>query len=251
MNVWSQKTLELVAIENYLDQLQRIYSHNEGEREVGDAVVESIRTLFNNRDEVALMNQLLELEKFPYKDSYIGFLRKDRTAIERNPETVRRICDRLYAMGIDNVISGFKQAKEANTRRGNQFGDWIRQSYRAVELDEFLASTTGIVTLKATELVAKDFCNRHLHVGITKRPDIVARSGDRFVIGEAKFLSAMGGNQGRAFDDGIKLATNSDGNAYKIFILDGVHWIERGSEQYKRIEHSTAAIFSVLLLNDF
>ena len=251
MNNWSQKTIDLVNSKNYLDQLQKIYSHEEGERNVAGNLVNSITESFQKKDCEGLIGKLLDLEKFPYKDSYVGFLRKDRTAIARNPDTVKRICDRLYSMGIDDVISGIKQSKEANTRRGNQFGNWLRTKYNSVGIDEFIKSKSGIVLLEASELEAKDFCNKHLHVGITKRPDIVAKSDKKFIIGEAKFLSSTGGNQGRAFDDGIKLATNSDGSAYKIFILDGVLWIERGSDQYKRIEYSTALIFSVLLLDNF
>ena len=105
--------------------------------------------------------------------------------------------------------------------------------------------------LDATELEARNFCNTEMGIGISKRPDMVAKSGRRYVVGEAKFLSSTGGNQGRAFDDGMGLAMNSSGSAFKVFILDGIHWIESGSEQHKRIEHSTAAVFSALLLREF
>jgi hypothetical protein len=111
MNHWSQKTLELVNTQDYLDRLQRIYAHIEGERDVSTATLDRIARLYEEGNEHALLNELLSLEKFPYKDSYVGFLRKDRTAILRNPETVRRICDRLYAMGIEGVINGVTQAK--------------------------------------------------------------------------------------------------------------------------------------------
>jgi hypothetical protein len=191
------------------------------------------------------------LEKFPYKDSYIAFLRKDRTAIERNPQTVRRICNRLYDMGIENVIAGLTKPKEANTRRGNQFRDWTKRQFTRVSIDQFRVSTSGVILLDANEHEARDFCNTEMGVGITKRPDIVAKSGRKYVIGEAKFLSSTGGNQGRAFDDGMALATNNSGSAFKIFILDGIYWIEHGSEQHRRIEYGTAAVFSVLLLKEF
>lgn len=251
MNDWSKKTLELVHNEDYLDKLQAIYSHEDGVRTVSTGSISAIRKSFESKDETTLINQLLDLGKFPYKDSYVAFLRKDRTAIERNPATVKRICDRIFDMGIDNLIAGITQPKEANTRRGNQFRNWMKMQYKAVDISAFKKSKGGIVILEASELDAKDFCNRHLHVGITKRPDIVAKVDSKYVIGEAKFLSSAGGNQDRAFDDGIKLATNSDGTAYKVFVLDGVFWIEEGSEQYKRIDHSTASIFSALLLNQF
>lgn len=251
MNAWSKSTLELVTKHDYLDQLQLIYSHEEGEREVDESVLDSLKEAFEVRDDKKLLMQLLNLERFPYKDSYVGFLRKDKTAIDRNPETVSRICNKLYSMGINNLLTGVKQSKEANTRRGPQFGNWIKSNFKVVNLKEFIESTEGIVILGSSELEARDFCNRTLGIGISKRPDIVAKSGRKYIVGEAKFLSSTGGNQGRAFDDGINLATNTSGSAYKIFILDGILWIEKGSDQFKRIEHSTASIFSILLLKDF
>jgi hypothetical protein len=251
MNEWSKRTLHLVDEEDYLDRLQQAYPHEEGERDISQKVLSSIRQSFVQRDDLALLDKLLNLKKFPYKDSYVAFLRKDRAAIDRNPQTVRRICGRLYDMGIDDLIEGVKQPKEANARRGNQFRDWAKRNFKWVNVDEFRSSRQGIVMLDATEAEARDFCNTEMGVGISKRPDIVVKSGRRYVIGEAKFLSATGGNQGRGFDDGMKLANNTSGNAFKIFVLDGIHWIERGSSQYKMIEYGTAAIFSVLLLHDF
>ncbi|MBR0518373.1 hypothetical protein IJJ97_01125 [bacterium] len=41
---------------------------------------------------------LLDQEVFPIKDSYIAYLKRDRTAIERNPKTVNRITSILYEM---------------------------------------------------------------------------------------------------------------------------------------------------------
>lgn len=198
-----------------------------------------------------MLNRLLGLERFPYKDSYVGFLRKDRGAIARNPETVQRICDRLYHMGLDRVIDGVTQSKEANTRRGNQFSAWMREQFPSLPLDEFVRSNEGIVLLRANEIEFRHFCNTTLGAGIAKRPDIVAKTGTKYVIGEAKFLSATGGNQGRAFDDGVNLASNTAGNAHKIFVLDGVLWIERGSSQFGRINASSAVILSALLLREY
>ena len=251
MNEWARRTLALVNNQAYLDRLQQVYPHEEGERDVAPDILNSIRESFEERDDTAILDKLLNLDKFPYKDSYIAFLRTDRSAIERNPQTVQRICDRLYAMGIDNVIEGVTQPKEANTRRGNQFRSWARTNFKWVDINQFRLSQDGVVMLDATELEARNFCNTVMGVGISKRPDIVAKSGRRYVIGEAKFLSSTGGNQGRGFEDGMLLATNSSGSAFKVFVLDGIHWIQRGSDQHHRIEYGTAAVFSALLLQDF
>lgn len=251
MNEWSRRTLHLVETQDYLDRLHTVYPNEEGERNIEASVIDTIRQFYERRDEINLLSMLLDLEKFPYKDSYVAFLRRDRTAITRNPDTVRRICDRLYEMGIENIIGGLTKPKEANTRRGNQFRDWIKRTFSRVTLDQFRTSTSGVVLLDSNEHEARDFCNTEMGVGITKRPDIVVKSGRRYIIGEAKFLSSTGGNQGRAFDDGIGLATNNTGSAFKIFVLDGIHWIEHGSEQYRRIEYGIAAVFSVLLLEEY
>jgi len=251
MNYWSQKTLDLVTAQNYLDKLQIIYPHEEGERQVDEEALESIKSSFIAKDNFQLLDKLLGLEKFPYKDSYVAFLRKDRTAIERNPQTVERICPYLYKMGLKGVLDGIKQSKEANMRRGPQFVNWVRSKFPVLELDEFKKSKQGVVVLGGNELSAKNFCNSEFNLAVSKRPDLVAKVNNKYVVGEAKFLSSTGGNQGTGFEDGIKLATNSSGTAYKIFVLDGIHWIEKGSAQHKRIESTQATILSVLLLNEF
>lgn len=251
MNPWSQKTLQLVTTQDYLDQLQKIYVHEEGERDVTEGTIQSIRDTFESGDAEGLLTHLLGLEKFPYKDSYIAFLRKDRTAISRNPETVNRIYSILSAMGIDGVIAGVKQSKEANTRRGPQFWNWLKVRYPIVDEATFISSTQGIVLLEGGEEVGLRFCNNHLKLGIVKRPDLLAKSGTRYVVGEAKFLSSLGGNQARAFDDGMHLATNGAGNAYKIFLLDGVIWLEQGSSHFQRIDNSNAAVLSCIVLDEY
>jgi hypothetical protein len=251
MNEWSKQTLRLVTTQNYLDRLQEVYPHEEGERNVNEAALTFIKAAFLAKDDIKLLNHTLDLQKFPYKDSYVGFLRKDRSAIERNPFTVKRICARLYEKGLDEIIEGATESMEANRRRGNNFTEWTKKNFRPVGADEFKTSTKGIVLLDASELAAKDFCNREMGAGISKRPDLVAKSGRNYVIGEAKFLSQTGGSQDRGFDDGMKLVNNPSGKAYKIFIMDGVYWLETGGERYEQIKHSAAAIFSVILLKNF
>lgn len=234
-----------------MDRLQEIYPHEEGIRDVDERLIDSIRDLFAAGDHAALLNRLLDAERFPYKDSYIAFLRTDRSAIQRNPQAVQRISLRLQEMGIDKIIEGLRQAKEANTRRGPQFRRWTRTKFPWVHTNTFRTATQGVVMLDASERDAMRFCNDEMGVGIAKRPDLVAKSGKRYVIGEAKFLSDSGGNQGRAFDDGMTLAMNTQGAAFKIFVLDGIHWISPGSDQFNRIEHGTANIFSALLLEEY
>lgn len=251
MNIWSQKTIEFAKTQDYLDQLQLIYPNEEGERDISQSSLDKISKLFNDRNEIGLINELLALEKFPYKDSYVGFLRKDRTAIARNPITVKRIVDRLYKMGLEKVLAGITAPKESNQMRGNQFRNWTFSNFQSAELEEFERSKAGILILNTSEQKSRDFCAIRLGIAFTKRPDLVAKVNDKYVVGEAKFSSESGGNQNAAFKDGIDLAMNSSGRAFKIFVLDGVIWLSKNNAQFNSIVHTNAPVFSAVFLREY
>lgn len=251
MNEWAKKTVRLAKMKDYLDRLYEIYPSDSMQRQVDLSIINSIEETFINRDCIGLLNRLLDLDKFPFKDSYISFLRSDRTAIKRNPKTVKRICDLLFDMGFAKVREGIVEPKEANTRRGPQFAHWLKEKFIHVNLDTFINSKERIIFLEDSEKEILDFCNTELGLGMSKRPDFMAKSKTKYIVGEAKFLSSLGGNQGRGFDDAIKLAANPSGRAYKAALIDGVVWIESGSQEYKKIEHTNFYIFSALLLEEF
>ncbi|MBA4312507.1 MAG: restriction endonuclease [Chlorobiaceae bacterium] len=251
MNHWGKKTIELAKKKDYLDRLYKIYPNNPSAREIDLQELNLIEEYFHKKDSDALLNKLLDIDKFPIKDSYISFLRTDRSSIQRNPKTVKRICDILYALGLDKVKEGILAPKEANTIRGPQFSNWAKKAFPHVKLNKFINIKNSILFLEDSEKNILDFCNTELGIGISKRPDFVAKSRAKYVVGEAKFLSSLGGNQGRGLDDALKLASNTSGHAYKVAIVDGVLWIQPGSQEYKKIEHSNAAVFSALLLKEY
>jgi hypothetical protein len=80
---------------------------------------------------------LLDLDKFPIKDSYVDFLREDRQAINRNPKTVKRLCEVLYQMGFEKMADGIIAPKEPNQRRGQQFGHWLQKSFALISIEAF------------------------------------------------------------------------------------------------------------------
>lgn len=251
MNPWSRKTVHLAKKQDYLDRLYAVYPREAEKRMLDPKNLEAIEVSYRKRDRIELLTRLLDLEKFPFKDSYISFLRSDRTAIKRNPKTVKRITDALFQMGFENVKKGILEPKEANTRRGQQFRNWVKQNFRYLGLEDFKKSTVGIVFLDDSEKNILDFCNTELGLGISKRPDFVAKSKGKYVVGEAKFLSSLGGNQGRGFDDAIKLASQASGSAYKVAVIDGVLWIQSGSQEYRKVEYTNVCAFSALLLKDY
>lgn len=65
-----------------------------------------------------LLELLLEQEVFPIKDSYVAYLRRDRSAIERNPNAVTRIENTIVNMGLVNVLREITRPIEANRQMG-------------------------------------------------------------------------------------------------------------------------------------
>lgn len=251
MNQWAQRTTKLACEGNYLDRLHEIYLVEPRKRTVGRKVLDGIEDAYRKKDKILLLNRLLDLGKFPYKDSYVAFLRRDRGAIKRNPRTVDRIYSTLLEMGLEGVIQGITAPKEANTRRGSSFKGWLKKSFKFVPEIEFKTYNRGSVFLDASDTALRNFANSALGAGFQKRPDFVAKSGTKYVVGEAKFLSDLGGNQGRGFEDAIKVAANPAHGAIKASILDGIIWIQSGSSLYQSIENSSLPVFSALLLKDF
>lgn len=250
MDAWARKTARLAQTGDYLDQLQAIYPVAPKTRTVPERAVQEIREAFEKKDSASLLRVLLSLERFPYDESYAKYLRTDPAAIGRNPKTVDRICHILFGMGLDKVVEGVSAPKKANTGRGPEFKRWAKSQFRFADIKAFRTSKSGVVFLDASDTEVRDFANATLGAGLEKRPDFVAKSGKKFVIGEAKFLSDEGGNQRNAFRDAMDVAAHPTGKAIKVAVLDGIVWI-RGSSFYKAIETSNVRAFSALLLKDF
>ncbi|MBR1376031.1 MAG: hypothetical protein IJ566_08100 [Cardiobacteriaceae bacterium] len=84
MNLWTQKSIDLAGQSNYLDQLYRIYPMSVNlRRELSLQTQNEIRNYLNNKDGKNLLRVLLKQEIFPIKDSYVSYLKRDKTALER------------------------------------------------------------------------------------------------------------------------------------------------------------------------
>ena len=115
------------------------------------------------RDDLELLQHLLRLELFPIKDSYIPYLRRDRTALKRNPATVKRICGRLYEMGLDEmglekIWARSSEPKETNRQIGPLFRRWLK--------------TLGLPLLsrQATQKPREAVFDPHRYLGAWRRP---------------------------------------------------------------------------------
>lgn len=256
MNKWTKLSIEYANQRSYLDDLFQVYpTIPEGIREINEDVWAEVEKSFKKKDNDLLIRQLLKFSLFPIKDSYIAYLKRDGSAIERNPRTINRICGRLYEMGLDKIFERCSEPKETNRQIGPMFRDWLKRKSLGVEpvsLDDFLSNDKDAI-LDAGDNAMMNFAKEHLGYNHNKGLDFIGRFNKQFVIGEAKFLTDFGGHQNAQFNDAISTIQAKGVKAVKIAILDGVLFIEGKNKMYKSITetYKDYNIMSALVLREF
>lgn len=262
MNFWTKQSAEFAQQRNYLDELYKVYPISPNlEREIPPALEEKISKAFKERKNKDLIKALLKWELFPIKDSYIPYLKRDNTAIERNPETVNRIAGSLYSMGFEEMIKKCIQPKETNRQIGPMFKRWVDLKTIGVDVltdEELFIKKKENCILNVSDNKMKLFAEKHLGYNRNKGLDFVAKFNNNYVIGEAKFLTDFGGHQNAQFDDAISTIQTDFSNkkvkenVIPIAIMDGVLYIEGNNKMYNYLkEHTEQTIISALLLREF
>ncbi|MFC1904635.1 restriction endonuclease [Chloroflexota bacterium] len=228
MSYWTELSIEYANQRSYLDDLFSIYpTIPEGIRDIDNAKWEITEKAFNKKDNSKLISFLLDLALFPIKDSYVAYLRKDKSSISRNPQTVNRLSGRIYEIGLENLYTRCSEAKETNRQIVPLLKRWINNSslgIKSVPLGECMSSHHNAILLGSESQVTQ-FAAQHLGYTRNKGLDFVGRFNRKYIIGEAKFLTDLGGHQNAQFADALSLITDTHTNAEKVAILDGVLYI--------------------------
>jgi hypothetical protein len=245
MGHWTDLSIDYANQRSYLDELYRIYpTIPEGIREINEDRWKHIEESFNNGDNVSLITHLLYLDLFPIKDSYVAYLKHDAEAIARNPNTINRLCGRIYEMGLNKLFERCSEPKETNRQIGPLFKRWLSAGglgIQPVTIEEFQKNNNNAV-LNASDAEMKKWACEHLDYSRDKGLDFIGRFNGKYIIGEAKFLTDFGGHQNAQFADAITIA-----------ILDGVLYIPSKNKMYRDITttYSNCNILSALLLREF
>ena len=129
MNKWTKISVELANKRNYLDQLFTIYpTIQEKKRKINSEIIEKISRYFNSKKNIELFLVLSKLELFPIKDSYVAFFKRSPDSIKNNPTQLKRICNRIYDMGLENLLEKIIEPKETNRQIGPMFKNWIKKT---------------------------------------------------------------------------------------------------------------------------
>lgn len=239
-----------------MDDLFQVYpTIPEGIRDIDKTRWTNIEKAFKKKNNEELLKELLKLDLFPIKDSYIAYLKRDATSIERNPKTINRICGRLYEMGLDKIFERCSEPKETNRQIGPFFRRWTNSKalgIQPVSLDEFTSSKKDAI-LNGNDKQLMDFASNELKYKHSKGLDFIARFNEQYVIGEAKFLTDFGGHQNAQFNDAINTVQSKGVKAIKVAILDGVLYIKGNNKMYKDIttKYKDLNIMSSLVLREF
>lgn len=257
MNYFTEQSIILANQKDYLDQLFRVYPlAPDSIRTVPDAIWKEIESGYVSDDNEKLFRALLKLKLFPVKDGYVPYFRKDKSAIERNPQTVNRICGRVRELGLDVLYGKISEPKETNRQMGPLFRRWLESGVlglKPVGVDEFCSNTDNAI-LRGCDSFLKNFALTELDFfrEDDKGIDFIGRFNKTYVIGEAKFLSDEGGHQNDQFLDAMTtLKTPTRADVRTVAILDGVLYIPGQKKMYRAITSQDVNVMSALLLRDY
>lgn len=255
MNPWTTLSVEYANQRNYLDDLFKVYPCiPEGIRDIDTDKWGQIEAAFKEKNNTTLLKALLSLDLFPVKDSYVAYLKRDPSAIDRNPQTVNRLCGRLYDMGLNEIYSQCSSPKETNRQIGPLFRRWLEKKPLGAPFltEKDFVRTKDNAILKGTDSELVEFARNHLSYKGSKGLDFVARFNGKHVIGEAKFLTDFGGHQNAQFEDAKNLLRDRTAKAVKVGILDGVLYIPKKTKMYKFLRANPRYnILSSLVLREF
>ncbi|OYT14811.1 MAG: restriction endonuclease, partial [Bacteroidetes bacterium 4572_77] len=164
MNKWTELSIEYANQRSYLDDLFQVYpTIPEGIRTIDEDIWGNVKTTYLQKNNRHLIVELLKLNLFPIKDSYIAYLKRDKTSIERNPKTINRISGRLYEMGLDKIFEKCSEPKETNRQIGPMFKDWLNKKSLGIQplkLDDFLSNGNDAI-LDSSDKGMMDFARKY------------------------------------------------------------------------------------------
>jgi len=253
MNKWIKKSIQLANAPGYLDKLFKIYPIEPGNiRSIPDNIETEIRKAFQSGNKTELVKELLKLPKFPIDDPYIASLRRHPSLLPKNPETVERIGRKLLEMDIDTVLELVKKPKSPSRQLGHSFKRWLGTIKYPFLQEEAFKEYSGVAFLKGSDKKLKKFAIEELGIrDLRKGIDFILKIKNKFILGEAKFLTDYGGSQNNQFRDAIDIARINENNVIGIAVIDGIIWLESNAYMHNTVKAFNGIALSALLLEKF
>lgn len=228
MNTWVRRSVELANAQGYLDRLLQVYPVGMGadDKYLSSREEDEIREVIQQGKGLNIVQKLLTFTRFPYNEPYVECLRAYESALPNNPATVKRIADKLQALGPKSVIDGLNRDKMDSRKFGQAFRNWTQTNDFGIPVlpeSEFL-KCEKIALLAGGDAYLSKFANNHYSYKRDKGLDIVAIAYGTPVVGEVKFISRGGGAQNGGFREAISFVKEPSGKAQHIAVVDGIVW---------------------------
>ena len=253
MNKWVKESIELANSKGYLDKIFEVYPIGIGGiRTVSKELPTKLRKAFKGGDREDLIKTLLKFPKFPIDDPYIASFRRYPYLLEKNPETIKRIGDRILSINMNTILKLATKPKSPSRQFGNSFEKWIHKlNYPFLEGKKF-KGYKGTAFLVGSGTKLKQFAKEELEIRrLTRRPDFLLKVGNKFIIGEAKFLTDYGGTQNNQFDGAIKMIKINNSRVIGLAVVDGIVWFKSNTYMYRTLKKLRGVVLSALLLEKF
>jgi len=260
MNKWVQKSISLAKSDYYLDKLLVIYPPMEINR--GKNLEKESNLLiqfFQEKKCINLIKELIRLKKkgfkFPIENPYISFLTHYEEAIDKNPVTIEKICEKLFEMDYNELKEKLETPKKASRRIGPMFKIWLKSKFTFSNIETFKGST-NTVFLTGGDKFLKEYAKRELKCNfreLSKGLDFVAKTDNKHIIGTTKFITDFGGSQDNQFKEAVSLVkeTRCPSDVIKVAVIDGVAWLGGGMKLTLERLKNNEFCFSALLLEEF
>lgn len=253
MNEWVEKSIKIANSKGYLDRLFQIYPIEVGGvRDIPEEVISKIKRAFITKEPIQIIKSLLKLPKFPIDHPYISIIRNHPYLIEKNKKAIEKIVERLLSMDVYTIFLLASRPKSPSRQLGYSFKKWLKKiGYPFLGKGELLRCA-DVAFLEASENELFSFATEDLMLkSLRRRPDFILKIGNKYFIGEAKFLTDYGGSQNNQFDGAIETAEVKSENISGIAVLDGILWFESRAYMHRKIKSFEGFALSALLLKEF
>jgi len=260
MNEWVGRSIDLANSKGYLDRVATVYPATAlPVRPLNTQAKEKIRSLHKQRDMTGLLGLLLEITKekhpFPIEHPYASIFRQEPKLIEKNPSVFRNLGEIILSMPAEDVIKGVERPVDINRVMGQAFYSWLRshfpkQGIPILPEPQFL-NCKDRAFFDGRNSAILEFTTRRLGRTLERGRDFLYRIRERFVIGEARFLSTSGGSQSRDLNETVEFIKRNKGKVIGVGILDGIVWFNKTYVNKLSGLADDEPALTVLLMKDF
>lgn len=259
LNSWVIKSIDLFENTPYLDNLLNVYPLETAvPNHLDPKLKRHIIGAHQSRQTKELIEILQGEVKFPYDEPLAYLMKYIKGCLDNNPLQVHRIANTLYAMTAEELVIRLESPPKLNTQMGPMFTKWQRLHFDLLNIEEFQQSLKGIFVLSSSEEDGKNFVNQNLNQNLRKRPDLVAKVNETYIIGEAKWIGSSGGNQNNQVKDVLDFCKDQQGSVRRVGIIDGFPWATHkvnnsliNEKVNVLVQESSYDILSSLLLEDY